>query len=197
MKLLLGPPPNSLSDTQLTSGNWKPVTRLPMWAFQVMAPIAGGAIAFALFAAWAILTPRFTISFAPSHQVIGAGFAVLLSGLAIQLAVHPSMGVSANSVVGFWPSRVTFYTAYLNGMSKRRCLLHMVSPLLVMCVVPLTVAAALRFTSGWLIFVSCLAAFIFGVNVLVAVRTMCQVPSGATMRGRGFQSYWSVNGSEA
>jgi hypothetical protein len=197
MKLLLGPPPNSLSDVQLTSGNWKRVAHIPMWALQVVAPIVGGGFAFALFAAWAILSPGFAISFAPSHQVIGATVAVILSGLVIQLGAHPSMGVSASSVVGFWPSRVTFYTAYTDVISRRRCLLQMASPFLVMSVVPLAAATSLGVTSGWLVFASCAAGFIFGVNVLVALWITFQVPAGSLMRGRGFQHYWSVSEPEA
>lgn len=197
MKLLLGPPPNSLSDLQLISGNWKGVAHMPMWALQMVTPIVGGAFAFALFVAWAILSPKFAIEFAPSHQVIGAAIAVLLSGLVIQLGAHPSLGLSANSVVGFWPSRLTFYTAYINGMSKRRCLLQLVLPFLVMSVTPLAVAAPLGITSGWLVFASCGAAFIFGVNVLVALWIAFLVPSGSIMRSQGFQSYWSVSGPDA
>ena len=46
-------------------------------------------------------------------------------------------------------------------------------------------------SSGWLVFVSCPAAAIFGINGLLALLVACKVPPGG-VAGQGFHLYWRI-----
>jgi hypothetical protein len=191
MLFRLGPPPNALSDSELACGEWQRIPRLPLWATQIVSPLIGAFIAFLVFTAWALLTPRFQVSFAEGDQVAVAFALVMLAGMVLQMTAYPRMGLSDQSVLGLWPSRLTPYTAHLSKITKRRLVAISLVPFLVLAILPLLVAVALRVSSGWLIFGSCLAAVLFGPTVVLALPTW-RLPKNSIVAGRGFQGYWRL-----
>jgi hypothetical protein len=190
MQLTLAPPPDSLTDLELTSGHWRTLRQPPMWVFRLLAVPAGAVVAFCILRAWGRFAPRVELQFAPAWQVFGAATTVLLAGAVLQLCAHPGFGLTRNSVLGFWPSRVLPYTTYLEKVSKARSLVMLLLPFLVLSVAPLLAASVFRLQSGWLVFVSGVAAVSHGAHVLLAVSSAIQLPSDALVAGRGFQTFW-------
>ena len=190
MQPYLGPPPNSLSDAELHSGEWHRLKHPPLWAMHLLSLPVGALLAFVVLVAWIRLTPRFELSFAPTYQIAAAFLVVMLAGLWLQVLPHPGMGMKSSSILGFWPSRLTPYTAYSAKLPKRRVIASLLLPLVVLAILPPLAASSMRFSSGWLVFGSCLAAATFGMHGVLAILLAYEVPQGGMVAGRGFQAYW-------
>ena len=191
MLFRLGPPPNSLSDAELASGEWRRLPRPPLWAIHLLSLPIGAVLALIVFVGWARFAPRFNISFEPGYQVAAAFLVVVTAGVLLQIVTHPGMGFTENSVLGLWPSRLTPYTAHLSKATKYRQVAASVLPFLVLALLPLALASVTRISSGWLVFGSCLSAAIFGVNVILVVPVL-RLPRGSVLAGRGFEAYWKL-----
>lgn len=192
MRFSFGPPPNSLSADELASGDWQRVRLLPMWAVQLLAVPVGAVISVLLFAAWTLLTPKFDVDFDDSMRGMWVALATLLLGPLLQVAAHHPAGFFGNSVLGLWASRLAVYTGTTDKVSRGRYLLVLSLPFLLLAVGPLIFVMSTRVQSGWLIYVSCVAALAFGINAVMALWAARQIPAGALVAGIGFQTYWRV-----
>jgi hypothetical protein len=173
----------------LASGAWQPVRALPLWAAQLLAVPIGTAVALVVMAAWVLMTPHFDMSFAPAWHVAVAGAMVILSGMLVQVSAHPLRGLSSQSIIGIWPSRFTPYTACLTTIRKQHLVAVSVLPFLVLTVLPLAFAAVTQISSGWLVFASCFAAWVFGPVLVLGLPTWW-LPPKCMVAGRGFKAYW-------
>jgi hypothetical protein len=191
MLFRFGPPPNSLSDTELASGEWRRLALPPLWVRQVLSVPVGALMALILFVAWVRFTPRFEISVGAVHQVIGAVLFVFVAGMLLQISTYPGMGLTNNTVLGVWPSRLIPYTAHLSEVTKSRAIVSLLLPFAVLALLPVVVVVVTRISSGWLVFGSCMSAGIFGMNAVLAMPVL-RLPKRSVVAGRGFQAYWKV-----
>jgi len=189
MLFRLGPPPDSLSDSEFATGEWRRVPRPPLWVVHVLSLPIGALMALLVLVAWVFLTPRFEVAFEPGYKVALVFSSVVLLGMILQISTYPGMGLSNQSVLGLWPSRLTPYTAHSSKLTKRQFVATSMLPFMVLSILPLLLAAALRTSSGWLIFGSCLAAGIYGTNVVLALPAL-RLPAHCVIAGRGFQPFW-------
>jgi hypothetical protein len=190
MQFRFGPPPNSLSDSDLISGKWKALRELPFWLFQLCALLAGALGSVAVLIFWIQFGPAFTPDFGATWQIIVAMLAVLCTGMALQVAAHPGYGFTRKSTMGIWPSRFTPYT-YFNGIvSKRRYIFSLLLPVTVSVVLPFFAAMLSSRFSGWLTFISCCGAFSFGIGPFLALSAAVQLPANARVAGRGLKIFW-------
>lgn len=148
-------------------------------------------MALLVLVAWILLTPPFDLVFESGDKVTVAIASVIILGMVLQISTYPGMGFSKASVFGFWPSRITFYTACTSLLTKRQFIATSVLPFVVLSILPLLFVAVFRAGSGWLIFGSCLAAGIQGINVFLALPVL-RLPSKCVIAGRGFQPYWRL-----
>lgn len=192
VRFRLGPPPNSLSDAELDSGQWQRVPFPPLWAIRLLAIPVGALTAFLLLLAWARFTPHFEVSFAPFPKILVALILIGVVGIAIQVSASPGLGLTENSIVGFWPSRMLPYTSYLLKQKASHFVAALSLPFVALAFLPLLVFSALHVSSGWVIFVSCFSAASFGLNVFLAVWLVIRLPNGSFIAGRGFQPYWRL-----
>jgi hypothetical protein len=191
MLFRLGPPPNSLSDAELASGEWQRLARPPLWALNLLSIPIGAVMAFLVLVGWALFTPRFKVSFEPGYQVAVVFLLVVVAGMLLQISTYPGMGLTNHSVFGVWPSRLTPYTVHLSKVSRRHLITSLLLPFVVLALLPLLIASVIRVSSGWLVFASCLSAATFGINVVLAVPAF-RLPKGSVVAGRGFKLYWQV-----
>ena len=189
MLFRLGPPPDSLTDSEFATGEWRRVPRPPLWAVHVLSLPAGALMALLVLVAWILLTPPFDLVFESSDKVTVAIASVILLGLVLQISTYPRMGLSKQSVFGLWPSRLTLYTAHTSQLTKRQSIATLLLPFMVLSILPLLFVIVFRTSSGWLIFGSCLAAGVHGINVFLALPVL-RLPSKCVIAGRGFEPYW-------
>lgn len=192
LQFRLGPPPDSLSDEELASGEWRRVPYLPLWALQLLALPVGLLMAALVLMLWMLLTPRVDLRFAPGEQIALAFFVILLAGMLLEILLYPGMGLTNQSIFGFWPSRLTPYTVHTAKITKRRQVATLLMPFVVLAVLPLALATYLRYSSGWLVFYSCAAASMFGLNIFLAL-PYWRLPSKSLIACRGFNPYWRVS----
>jgi hypothetical protein len=108
----------------------------------------------------------------------------------VHAAVHPMSGRSAHSILGFWPSRVLFYTHYDGELTRNRFVATCLMPLVVISLVPLVVAIAVQSAPGWVAFVSVFNALLACGDMLGAGMVLFQMPATAILRNQGWRTYW-------
>ena len=96
-----------------------------------------------------------------------------------------------DSIIGFWPSRLLFYTHYHNQLPCRRFLAVLIMPVVVLSLLPLAVCA-LTATACAFLAVASVANALFASGDLFAVGLLlAQVPQDAMLRNKGWRLYWS------
>jgi hypothetical protein len=191
MRLHWGAVPDSPDFTPLEP--WRPLREPSLWLSQAIALPFGVAAAVGVVYLWLAMTPLQDVGWRWSPLY----FLPLLAGLVVthellHAAAHPFAGRSANSILGVWPSRILFYAYYDGELTRERVLAIALMPLLVISFLPLLVAAIVHAEAQWewLAFASFLNTLASGGDLLGIVIILWQVPAGATVRNRGWRTYW-------
>lgn len=190
MRFRVGPPLNSLSDSELRTGKWTQLRVLPAWSLQLLSPLAGCLVTFFVLILWAMLRTNLSIDANATWQVPAIVVAVIGTGLLLQLASYPDRGLTKDSVLGIWLQRLTPYTYFSGHVSKKCHLASLLVPVTALVAFPFVVALLTRHASGWLAFSSCVGAFAYGINLFRAASFALRVPAGALIDGRGLDIYW-------
>jgi hypothetical protein len=181
--------------------NWTLVREPSLPGFQLRAiPIA--LVTLILLAVlWAALTPIIHEVDELTFPLPVGNFLLCLSGVIIvhemlHALAHPGLGVSADSVIGLWPSRMFTYTIYTSELSKRRCFSILIVPFVTISIVPLVITVVTRTSSIWVAYISLLNGFLSCGDLLAAFMTLRQFPDGAVIRTKGWSTYWRPGGNE-
>lgn len=110
---------------------------------------------------------------------------------------HPDWGLSRRTVLGFWPGQFLAYVHYEGVLTRRRLLVLLLLPLLVITIAPLLAGIVFGCVDGWVVLLSVLNAFGSCVDVLSAALVVAQVPPGAEVRSWGWRTYWRLSGRES
>src|SRR2546422_8405255 len=128
MRFHVGPPPQSPEFTP-EPGGWNKLREPGAWVMQLLAlPIAALTGVLLLAAVWLLGTVH-----APSGggvpgigdsagQVLAVFVALIPLHELIHVLAHPGNGLTPDSVLGVWPSRVLFYAHYMSALSRKRFL---------------------------------------------------------------------------
>jgi hypothetical protein len=146
-------------------------------------------------ALWCFLTPLRNASFDSLGTLFIALIALMPIHELIHAAVHPGSGMSDDSILGFWPSRLLLYAHYVRELSRTRFIVILLMPLLVISFVPLLACALTGRSSVLLAFTSIVNALgacgdIFAIGLL-----LFQVPSDARIRNQGYRTFWRACGA--
>ena len=189
----LGPLPESPEFTP--DGNWILLREPSLLGFQVRAiPIA--IVTTALLAVfWIILTPIKHVVGTLTFPLPISKFIVCLLGVVIvheliHASVHPKIGISENTVIGFWPLRMFIYTIYVGELTRNRCVAILITPFTVISVIPLIFATIVQMTSFWVAYISILNGLLACGDILAAIMTIRYFPNGAIIRTKGWLTYW-------
>src|ERR1041385_7078411 len=139
MRFHLGSIPES-SDF-LPDPNWRPLREPTPWVMQFFALPLGIVASVAVGLLWLFLTPLRDLSLHSPGILLIAFISIIPIHELIHAAVHPHTGLSASSILGFWPSRMLFYAHYLGELSRTRFITILLMPLLIISIVPLFACA--------------------------------------------------------
>lgn len=137
----------------------------------VEAPMPWGAVILAL------------LLFIPLHELTHA-------------VLHPGFGLSPQTVMVIWPTKLRFGVYYEGCMTRRRWLLMRLAPLVCLSVVPillLTLFRVVLLPFPLEIFWQVLTLVNFvgsGGDLVAAIWVLFQVPAGAEICFRGGKAYW-------
>ncbi|MCX6144033.1 MAG: DUF3267 domain-containing protein [Ignavibacteriales bacterium] len=126
----------------------------------------------------------------PIFKFVGCLLGVIVIHEFIHASVHPKIGISENTVIGFWPSRMFIYTTYVGELTKNRCLAILIMPFTIISVVPLVFATITQTASFWVAYVSILNGLLACGDILAAIMTMRLFPNGAIVRTKGWLTFW-------
>jgi len=193
MRLRLGPLPESSEFTP--DGSWTLLSEPSVWGFQVRAIPIAIVTTVLLAVLWILITPVGhsigTLTFPlPISKFIACLLGVILIHELIHASFHPKIGISKNTVIGFWPSRLFIYTIYVGELTKNRCLAILIMPFIIISVFPLVFATITRIASFWLAYISVLNGLLACGDILAAIMTIRHFPNGAIIRTKGWLTYW-------
>ncbi len=102
----------------------------------------------------------------------------------------PHFGLTKQTTVGLWPSRLMFYAHHDGEIKRGRFLVFAFMPLIVLTLLPIAIARVTGFTHWWLGSVSFMNGIFACGDILVALIILSQVPSNAVVRNKGYKTYW-------
>jgi len=162
-----------------------------IWLEHLLALPIGIVATVTVAALWFLVTPLRDITPATSLPVFLLWFAGF--GVAHELShalVHPKAGLSPHSILGFWPSRMSFYANYDREMSRNRLVAILLMPLLTISIVPLLVSAVIQVASGWVAFFSAFNFLCGCGDMLLAGLVLFQIPATAIVRFKSWRIFW-------
>ncbi|HXR47184.1 MAG TPA: DUF3267 domain-containing protein [Candidatus Limnocylindrales bacterium] len=175
--------------------SWKSLREPGPWMMQLFA-IPLGVVAFiAIGALWFYRTETKESIFKPADSLVtmlGSFVILVIVHELIHAMVHPQLGRSSQSILGFWPSRLLFYAHYDGELTRNRFIAILAMPTIMITFIPLIVAIIFHLSCGliawastWNILFAC--GDLFGIILLLS-----QVPSNATCHNQGWRTYWKV-----
>jgi hypothetical protein len=185
MRLHIGPIPDS--PEFVPDGTWTVMREPSPWVMQLLALPFGAILSIALAVAWFSFTPLGQAPPPSAGELFGVLIAMVPAHEALHVAVHPRTG---HSILGFWPSRLLFYTHYHAELRCRRFLAILLAPLAVISLLPLVLCAASATSSAAVGFASVSNALFASGDLLAAGLVAWQIPRTATLRNKGWRVYW-------
>lgn len=194
MRFHIGAVPES---PDFVTDGWKPLREPGPILMQFVALPIGLAVSALMVLAWLYLTP---VTQHPSAPLLWMGLGLLFLFPVHELlhaVIHPFQGRTANSVLGFWPSRMLFFAHYLGEVSRNRFIAILAMPFLIISILPLLACAVLGHACVTLAYISCLNAFASCGDLLGISLFLSQIPKSASVRNQGWRTYWKSTPAEA
>ena len=188
MRFHLGAIPNTANFSP--DAPWRPLREPTPWVMQLLALPLGVAACVTVGAGWFFLTPLRALPFDSPGLLLGALLIIIPIHELIHAIVHPGSGGSADSILGFWPSRLLFYAHYAGELTRARFIAILLMPLVIISFVPLVVCAVMGYSSGLLAFSSALNALCACGDIFAVGLLLFQIPSDARVRNQGWRTYW-------
>ena len=122
----------------------------------------------------------------------------LLLGIVASIVVHewvhaltlPDQGAGENTLFGFYWRQMIFYTHYEGAIDRERFLVTLVSPFVMLSIVPLVFCAALGEPSTLLRFISILNGLGSSADILGFFLVLRGIPKNAIVRNKGWKTWW-------
>lgn len=159
------------------------------WLMQTLALPCGLLLALVLGVLWMTLTPLLQGPPPSPAECLLALLAIVPAHEALHLVMHPRTG---DSIVGFWPSRLLFYTHYHSALLCRRYLAVLLAPIVLLSVVPLAACALTGKAPAFVAVASVGNALFAAGDLLAAGVLLAQVPPRATLRNKGWRVWWKA-----
>jgi hypothetical protein len=161
------------------------------WIAQLLALPIGAISAFGLGFLWTTVNVNWLAGFATLSLILWI-IGIVVIHETIHAAFHPGLGTTSNTIVGFWPSKLLFYSHYDNVLSRKRFIVILLSPFVTLSLMPLMVALSTGLASFHVAFVSVFNALLSCVDVLGVFLLLTMVPTGARVRNRSWRTYYSM-----
>ena len=188
MKLRLGAVPDAGSFDPEAEGFV--CLREPRDSTFLAASIPVGFVLLVLLAfGWQVWWPAGCYLLSPVDFALGI-VAVIVVHEWIHALTLPDQGAGENTVFGFYPRQLIFYTHYEGPIDRDQFLLAFVSPFVMLSVIPLVFCASLGEPSTLLRFVSLLNGLGCSADILGFFLILRGVPKNAIIRTKGWKTWW-------
>jgi hypothetical protein len=185
MRLHIGEIPDS--PDFVPDESWTLMREPTPWVMQLLSLPLGLGLSLALGVLWFTLTPLGRAPAPSLAELFGALLAIVPAHESLHLLMHPRTG---DSIVGFWPSRLLFYTHYHNQLPCRRYLAVLIMPLVGLSLLTLVVCALTATASAFLAMAAVANALLASGDLFAVGSLLAQVPLDAQLRNKGWRVYW-------
>lgn len=123
----------------------------------------------------------------PPEIFLPFAFSIVILHEFIHLITHPQAGMSNESIVGMLPKRLVFYAAYQGEQSRRRLIITLMSPLVLLTIPPFLIApwvtpSVVPFLAGLSIFNGMASTG----DMMLTYKVIREVPPDAICHGEYF-----------
>lgn len=151
-------------------------------------------IVFALYPLFTYLLNLYEINFSRELKYL----VVVLLNIPLHEISHalffPDRPGSENIVFGVLPKKLSFYVHYKGSVSKIRFLLSLLSPILLLTVLPFILILGLGLENNYLIYFVQINWLLSGHDFLVAVMILLRTPANSRIKDGAEKFYWRVCG---
>lgn len=193
MKFRIGSLPVN-QDFDPHAGNWIPCKEPKPWVSTWLISIPLSLLLAIIFTVMLFKLTPFDLQGLTPYKLVLLYIGVIVAHEAIHAVMQPDRGTSARTTLGFWPSHLVFYAHYDGERSRANFLFGLVSPFLLLSVVPMLLAIAFQ-TSAWWV-----GALILGNAVASSVdlfgffAVLLGTPKNSQLINNGWYTYWGVRG---
>lgn len=97
-------------------------------------------------------------------------------------------------MIGVWPSRFVFYAHYDGELTRRRFLVILFAPFLVLSLLPIAIVALFEWPSLELLLLSVANGGAASGDIIGIFLVALQMPRSAIIHNHGWRSYWRYPG---
>ncbi|MBU4556957.1 MAG: DUF3267 domain-containing protein [Actinobacteria bacterium] len=167
------------------------------WMMLMVLPVSVLVVA-ALSSAWSVVLRMYGAPSALEGVVTPAVAGLLLLGCAAIILVHetihllalPRLGLTADTVLGFWPQTLTPYVSFEGETSRARQIAVGLAPFLALSVAPLLTGVLFGWAPLWVVAVSLLNGLGASADLVGVVLVVWQVPKRGRVRNKGLATWW-------
>jgi hypothetical protein len=174
------------------AGNWIPCKEPKPWVSTWLISIPLSLLLAIIFTVMLFKLTPFDLQGLTPYKLVLLYVGVIVAHEAIHAMMQPDRGTSVRTTLGFWPSHLVFYAHYDGERSRANFLFGLVSPFLLLSVVPMLLAIALQ-TSAWWV-----GALILGNAVASSVdlfgffAVLLGTPKDSQLINNGWYTYWRL-----
>ncbi|PIA73744.1 hypothetical protein CDR19_06175 [Ectopseudomonas toyotomiensis] len=174
------------------AGNWTPCKEPKPWVSTWLIAVP---LSLLLAVSFAVMLFRLTpidLQGLTFYKLLLLYTGLVITHEAIHAIMQPDRGTSALTTLGFWPSHLVFYAHYDGERSRANFLFGLVSPFLLLSVVPMLLAIAFQTNAWWV------GALILGNAVASSVdlfgffAVLLGTPKNSQVINNGWYTYWRL-----
>ena len=199
MRFRLGPVPDDV-EFHPGDGGWVRLKEPRFgWMLLMLVPVSVLLVA-GLSSAWAVVLRMHGAPSAAQGIVTPAVAAILLLGCVAIIVAHESMhvlalphlGLTRDTVIGFWPRTFTPYVSYEGETSRARQIVVGLAPFLVLSIAPLLAGLMFGVAPLWIVVVSLLNGLGASADLVGVALVAWQVPPHGRVRSKGLATWWQA-----
>jgi len=171
---------------------WRPIKEPSPWMAQLLALPVAIITAIVLVVAWNLIVPTQDLSTPVDISLLVWIIGVAVVHETIHAMFHPGLGISFNTVLGFWPSKLVFYAHYDNVLSRNRFVAILMAPFVILSLMPLLGGLLAGTAPFYIIFVSVFNGLLSCVDILGVLLIVVMVPKSAFVRNKGWKTFYKM-----
>lgn len=202
MRFHNGPVPEN-PDFHPEAEGWQGIRDTPPKTYKLLSiPVTLVMILVWTFSIYIFVLPHVTDAQLPQRsEIIKIGIWWLLTvipmiplTILLPILALPKLGLSSDTIVGYWPQQRFLYVHYDGAMSRNRLILVALVPVIVLFIIPLILMAIFPTLFTFLVSISFWGA-VFSTSGMLSMNTLLyKIPPFTIIRNQGWKTYWKFGG---